>query len=232
MTEEPAQENPLDKLDIETGRWLFAQPCEFVRGVVEMKGLPATGLAEVAFAGRSNVGKSSLINALTGRKTLARTSNTPGRTKELNFFSLGAAGRPAIMLVDLPGYGYARETRSRVNEWTALVMSYLRGRAPLRRVFLLIDARHGLKANDHEVMDMLDEAAVSYQIVLTKTDKLKTGEIDIRLEEVRDALRKHVAAHPRIVATSSEKGTGIAELRAEVASLADPVLLGYKPRDE
>ena len=134
MTEQPAQENPLDTPDLETGRWLFAQPCEFVRGVVEMKGLPATALAEVAFAGRSNVGKSSLINALTGRKTLARTSNTPGRTKELNFFSLGAAGRPAIMLVDLPGYGYARETKSRVNEWTELVMSYLRGRAPLRRV--------------------------------------------------------------------------------------------------
>lgn len=229
---EPAQENPLDTPDIETGRWLFAQPCEFVRGVVDMKGLPATALAEVAFAGRSNVGKSSLINALTGRKTLARTSNTPGRTKELNFFSLGAAGKAAIMLVDLPGYGYARETKTRVNEWTALVMSYLRGRAPLRRVFVLIDARHGLKANDHEVMDMLDEAAVSYQIVLTKTDKLKTGELDVRLEEVRGALRKHVAAHPRIVATSSEKGTGIAELRAEVASLADPALLGYKPRSE
>ncbi|MDX5365526.1 MAG: ribosome biogenesis GTP-binding protein YihA/YsxC [Alphaproteobacteria bacterium] len=217
---------------METGRWLFAQPCEFVRGVVDMKGLPATALAEVAFAGRSTVGKSSLINALTGRKTLARTSNTPGRTKELNFFSLGAAGKAAIMLVDLPGYGYARETKTRVNEWTALVMSYLRGRAPLRRVFVLIDARHGLKANDHEVMDMLDEAAVSYQIVLTKTDKLKTGELDVRLEEVRGALRKHVAAHPRIVATSSEKGTGIAELRAEVASLADPALLGYKPRSE
>lgn len=229
---EPAQENPLDTPDIETGRWLFAQPCEFVRGVVDMEGLPATVLGEVAFAGRSNVGKSSLINALTGRKTLARTSNTPGRTKELNFFSLGAAGKAAIMLVDLPGYGYARETKTRVNDWTALVMSYLRGRVQLRRVFVLIDARHGLKPNDHEVMDMLDEAAVSYQIVLTKTDKLKTGEIDIRLEEVRGALRKHVAAHPRIVATSSEKGTGIAELRAEVASLADPAQLGYKPRSE
>ncbi|MEW6089333.1 MAG: ribosome biogenesis GTP-binding protein YihA/YsxC [Pseudomonadota bacterium] len=232
MAEQPAQENPLDTPDIETGRWLFAQPCEFVRGVVDMKGLPASNLVEVAFAGRSNVGKSSLINALTGRKTLARTSNTPGRTKELNFFSLGATGKAAIMLVDLPGYGYARETKTRVNEWTALVMSYLRGRAPLRRVFVLIDARHGLKDNDHEVMDMLDEAAVSYQIVLTKTDKLKSGELELRLEEVRAALRKHVAAHPRIVATSSEKGTGIAELRAEVASLADPALLGYKPRGE
>lgn len=126
MTDEPAQENPLDTPDIETGRWLFTQTCDFVRGVVEMKGLPPGALAEVAFAGRSNVGKSSLINALTGRKTLARTSNTPGRTKELNFFALGTAGRPAVMLVDLPGYGYARETKSRVNQWTALVMAYLR----------------------------------------------------------------------------------------------------------
>ncbi|MBX3505591.1 MAG: ribosome biogenesis GTP-binding protein YihA/YsxC [Parvibaculum sp.] len=230
MMEEPAQENPLDTPDMETGRWLFAQTCDFVRGVVDMKGLPPGALTEVAFAGRSNVGKSSLINALTGRKTLARTSNTPGRTKELNFFALGTAGKPAVMLVDLPGYGYARETKSRVNQWTALVMSYLRGRAPLRRVFVLIDARHGLKANDHEVLDMLDETAVSYQIVLTKIDKLKTGELEVRLEEVRSALRPHVAAHPRIVATSSEKGDGLAELRAEIASLADPALLGYKPR--
>ncbi|MEQ8265814.1 MAG: ribosome biogenesis GTP-binding protein YihA/YsxC [Parvibaculum sp.] len=230
MTGAPSEENPLDTPDIETGRWLFSQSCEFLRGVVDMKGLPATALAEVAFAGRSNVGKSSLINALTGRKTLARTSNTPGRTKELNFFALGPGNAPAVMLVDLPGYGYARETKSRVNQWTALVMSYLRGRAPLRRVFVLIDARHGLKDNDEEVMAMLDEAAVSYQIVLTKADKLKAGEIDTRLGEVRERLRTHVAAHPRIVVTSSEKGTGIAELRAEIASLADPAALGYKSR--
>ncbi|MBO6636082.1 ribosome biogenesis GTP-binding protein YihA/YsxC [Parvibaculum sp.] len=230
MTGAPSEENPLDTPDIETGRWLFSQPCDFLRGVVDMKGLPATALAEVAFAGRSNVGKSSLINALTGRKTLARTSNTPGRTKELNFFVLGPSNAPAVMLVDLPGYGYARETKSRVNQWTALVMSYLRGRAPLRRVFVLIDARHGLKDNDEEVMAMLDEAAVSYQIVLTKADKLKAGEIDTRLAEVRERLRTHVAAHPRIVITSSEKGTGIAELRAEIASLADPAALGYKSR--
>lgn len=219
-----------DTPDIETGRWLFAQPCEFLRGVVEMKGLPATSLSEVAFAGRSNVGKSSLINALTGRKTLARTSNTPGRTKELNFFELGPKGQAAVMLVDLPGYGYARETKARVGEWTRLVMSYLRGRAVLRRVFVLIDSRHGIKENDHEVMAMLDEAAVSYQIVLTKIDKLKKGELEKRLEEVRADIRRHVAAHPRIVATSSEKGDGIAELRAEVASLADPAALGYKPQ--
>ena len=219
-----------DTPDIETGRWLFAQPCTFLRGVGEMKGLPATALSEVAFAGRSNVGKSSLINALTGRKTLARTSNTPGRTKELNFFELGPQGQAAVMLVDLPGYGYARETKARVGEWTQLVMSYLRGRAQLRRVFVLIDSRHGIKENDHEVMAMLDEAAVSYQIVLTKIDKLKKGELEKRLEEVRADIRRHVAAHPRIVATSSEKGDGIAELRAEVASLADPAALGYKPQ--
>ena len=217
-----------DTPDIETGRWLFAQPCEFLRGVVEMGGLPASALPEVAFAGRSNVGKSSLVNALTGRKTLARTSNTPGRTKELNFFLLGAEGRPAIMLADLPGYGYARETRTRVEQWTDLVMSYLRGRATLRRVLLLIDARHGLKANDAEVMSLLDEAAVSYQIVLTKIDKLKAGELEERLGAVRDGIRTHVAAHPRIIATSSETGAGIAELRAEIASLAAADTLRYK----
>lgn len=220
-----------DALNIEAGRWLFAQACDFVRGVVAMDGLPDTTVTEVAFAGRSNVGKSSLINALTGRKTLARTSNTPGRTKELNFFTLGAGGQPAIMLVDLPGYGYARETKTRVDQWTDLVMSYLRGRVPLRRVLMLIDARHGLKDNDHEVMKLLDEAAVSYQIVLTKTDKLKAGELETRLDEVRAGIRRHVAAHPRIVATSSEKGTGIAELRAEIASLAEPAALGYKRAD-
>ena len=169
-----------------------------------------------------------MINKILNRKNFARVSATPGKTATINFYDIDKK----LMLVDLPGYGYARETKTRVNEWTALVMSYLRGRAPLRRVFVLIDARHGLKDNDHEVMDMLDEAAVSYQIVLTKTDKLKSGELELRLEEVRAALRKHVAAHPRIVATSSEKGTGIAELRAEVASLADPALLGYKPRGE
>ncbi|PKQ09479.1 MAG: YihA family ribosome biogenesis GTP-binding protein [Alphaproteobacteria bacterium HGW-Alphaproteobacteria-12] len=219
-----------DAPDAEAGRWLFAQSCAFVRGVVAMDGLPATEIAEVAFAGRSNVGKSSLVNALTGRKTLARTSNTPGRTKELNFFALGTAGAPAIMLADLPGYGYARETKARVDQWTDLVMAYLQGRVPLRRVFVLIDARHGVKENDHEVMSLLDEAAVSYQVVLTKTDKLKKGELETRLEEVKADIRRHVAAHPRIIATSAEKGDGIAGLRAEIASLADPAVLGYKAR--
>lgn len=210
-----------DKPDLETGRWLFAQPCDFVRGVVALEGLPPMDLPEIAFAGRSNVGKSSLINALTGRKTLARTSNTPGRTKELNFFSLGAAGVPAVLLVDLPGYGYARESREKVNAWTDLVMAYLRGRANLRRVLVLIDSRHGLKPNDHEVMSMLDTTAVSYQIVLTKADKMAKGELEKCIDDVGAGLRKHVAAHPHIIATSSEKGSGIPELRAEIAALAE-----------
>ncbi|MDO8839099.1 MAG: ribosome biogenesis GTP-binding protein YihA/YsxC [Parvibaculum sp.] len=230
MSGAPGGEHDDDAPDLEAGRWLFAQTCSFVRGAVDMEGLPPGDMAEVAFAGRSNVGKSSLVNALTGRKTLARTSNTPGRTKELNFFVLGAENRPAIMLADLPGYGYARETRTRVEQWTDLVMSYLRGRATLRRVLLLIDARHGLKANDSEVMALLDEAAVSYQIVLTKTDKLKSGELEKRLGEVEAGIRAHVAAHPRVIATSSETGTGIAELRAEIASLAAVDALGYKAR--
>ena len=228
MTGAPREEHDDDAPDIEAGRWLFAQSCTFLRGAVDMAGLPPGDIPEVAFAGRSNVGKSSLVNALTGRKTLARTSNTPGRTKELNFFLLGAEGRPAIMLADLPGYGYARETRTRVEQWTDLVMSYLRGRATLRRVLLLIDARHGLKANDAEVMSLLDEAAVSYQIVLTKIDKLKAGELEERLGAGRDGIRTHVAAHPRIIATSSETGAGIAELRAEIASLAAADTLRYK----
>lgn len=215
---------------LEAGRWLFAQPCEFLRGVADLASLPPASAPEIAFAGRSNVGKSSLVNALTGRSTLARTSNTPGRTQQLNFFELGPKGAPALVLVDLPGYGYARETKATVAAWTRLVMDYLRGRAKLRRVLVLIDARHGLKDSDHEVMKLLDEAAVSYQIVLTKTDKLKSGELEGRVAEVGQAIRRHVAAHPTVVVTSSVAGTGIAELRAEIASLADMASIGYKPR--
>lgn len=216
---------------LDRGRWMFAQPCTFVKGVVQLKGLPSDPLPEIAFAGRSNVGKSSLINAMTGRKTLARTSNTPGRTQEINFFTLGQPDREGMFLVDLPGYGYARESKDRIATWTDLVMAYLRGRPALRRVLLLIDSRHGIKPNDEEVMKMMDKAAVSYLIVLTKVDKLKKGEIEKRVEATRAKLRKHVAAFPDIIVTSSEKNTGIAELRAHIAELADTNAMGYKPKD-
>ena len=218
--------------DLEAGRWLFAQPCDFLRGATSIENLPPLGAPEICFAGRSNVGKSSLVNALTGRNTLARTSNTPGRTQELNFFTLGPKGYPALTLVDLPGYGYARETRSRVEQWTKLVMAYLRGRVALQRVLVLIDSRHGLKDSDHEVMKLLDETAVSFQVVLTKTDKLKASEVAARVEDVRMGVRRHVAAHPTVLATSSEEGDGIAELRAEIALLADREAFRYKTQSE
>lgn len=219
---------PEENVQINQGHWLFAQPCTFVKGVVKLEGLPNDVLPEIAFAGRSNVGKSSLVNAMTGRKTLARTSNTPGRTQEVNYFTLGQPEREGLFLVDLPGYGYARESKDRIATWTELVMTYLQGRATLRRVLLLIDARHGIKKNDEEVMAMLDKAAVSYLIVLTKTDKLKKGEIEKRLETTKAQLRKHVAAFPEIAVTSSEKGTGIPELRAHIAELAELEPMGYK----
>ncbi|MES1989377.1 MAG: ribosome biogenesis GTP-binding protein YihA/YsxC [Pseudomonadota bacterium] len=218
--------------DLEAGRWLFAQPCDFLRGATSIENLPPVSAPEICFAGRSNVGKSSLVNALTGRNTLARTSNTPGRTQELNFFTLGPKGYPALTLVDLPGYGYARETRSRVEQWTKLVMAYLRGRVALQRVLVLIDSRHGLKDSDHEVMKLLDETAVSFQVVLTKIDKLKASEVAARVEDVRLGVRRHVAAHPTVLATSSEKGDGIAELRAEIAMLADREAFRYKTMSE
>ncbi len=201
---------------LETGRLLFAGPVEFELGVASLDGLPAAGVPEIAFAGRSNVGKSSLVNALTGRKTLARASNEPGRTRQLNFFRLGEV----LRLVDLPGYGYAKAPKTEIARWTELTRDYLRGRTALKRVMLLIDARHGLKAHDEEVMDTLDVAAASYQIVLTKGDKLKPTELAERLAEVGDAIRRRPAAHPELIATSSETGIGIPELRAEVARLA------------
>lgn len=200
----------------DTARKFFLGPCDFVRGVVALDGLPPADYPEVAFAGRSNVGKSSLVNALTGRKTLARTSNTPGRTQEINYFLLSEV----LYLVDLPGYGYAKVSKTQKAAWTELVFAYLQGRPNLKRVVLLIDGRHGIKENDREVMEMLDVAAVSYQIVLTKCDKLKSGEAKTRRAEVEADLRKHVAAHPRIVLTSSEKGDGIADLRLELWALA------------
>lgn len=202
---------------IEEGRRLFAQECRFLRGVAALEQLPEYGLPEVAFAGRSNVGKSSLINALTGRRMLARTSHTPGRTQEINFFELG--GR--LILVDLPGYGFARAPKEKVKRWTELVRSYLRGRPVLRRTLVLVDSRHGLKPSDLEVMDMLGEAAVNFQVVLTKADKIKPREMTALMRATTAELSRRAAAHPEIVATSSHKQTGIAELRAQLAPLAE-----------
>lgn len=204
--------------DPEAGRLLFAQECSFVAGVVQVGGLPPDTLPEIAFAGRSNVGKSSLVNALTNRKTLARTSGTPGRTQQINYFDLG--GR--LYLVDLPGYGYARASKDRVRRWNALIRDYLRGRASLRRVCLLIDARHGLKPGDREIMELLDAAAVSYQIVLTKSDKLHGKALAACLSGTARTAARHPACHPDIAATSAEKGRGIAELRAALATVALP----------
>ena len=205
-----------DDAALEAGRLLFAAECRFVIGVARPDDLPADALPEVAFAGRSNVGKSSLINALTGRKTLARTSNTPGRTQQLNFFDLG--GR--LMLVDLPGYGYAKAPKGDVDRWNRLIRLYLKGRVGLRRLCLLIDARHGVKPSDRQVMDLLDEAAVAYQIVLTKADKLKAGELAQRCADFAGEIAKRAAANPEIIATSATRGDGIAGLRAVLASLA------------
>ena len=201
---------------IEAARVLFAQECRFVWAAATSEQLPPIGLPEVAFAGRSNVGKSSLVNALTGRKTLARTSNTPGRTQELIFFDLG--GR--LQLVDLPGYGYAKVSKSKVQLWTDTLFAYLRGRTTLQRINLLIDGRHGLKDSDVVAMDMFDRAALSYQVVLTKVDKPKADELAEMLEMTGAALARRPAAHPVIRTTSSLTGEGIPELRAELARFA------------
>ncbi|MDI7862196.1 ribosome biogenesis GTP-binding protein YihA/YsxC [Rhizobiaceae bacterium n13] len=200
---------------------LFGRPWIFIRGVPAMKFLPPEGPLEVAFAGRSNVGKSSLINALVGHKGLARTSNTPGRTQELNYFVPdGYSGEPGdlppMALVDMPGYGYAQAPKEQVDAWTKLVFDYLRGRATLKRVYVLIDSRHGLKKNDEEVLALLDKAAVSYQIVLTKTDKIKEAGVARLLEETLEKVRKRPAAYPFVIATSSEKSSGIDELRRAI----------------
>jgi GTP-binding protein len=197
---------------------IFARPWIFIRGVPAMKFLPPEGPPEIAFAGRSNVGKSSLINALVGHNGLARTSNTPGRTQELNFFvpdghSGAADDLPEMALVDMPGYGYAQAPKDQVDQWTRLVFDYLRGRSRLKRVYLLIDARHGIKKNDEEVMDLLDRAAVSYQLVLTKADKIKPPAAAKLVEETAKRIVRRPAAYPLVLATSSEKGEGVAELR-------------------
>jgi GTP-binding protein len=199
----------------EQGRLLFAGPVTFVKGVVAMSGLPPADRLEVCFAGRSNVGKSSLINALTGRKTLARASNTPGRTQEINYFALGEER----YLVDLPGYGYAEAPVAVVAKWQALLKQYLSGRVTLRRAFVLIDARHGVKAVDEEILTLLDRSAVTFQAVLTKVDKINRTEREAVIEQVKGALGKHPAAYPEIVVTSSEKGEGIETLRALIATM-------------
>jgi GTP-binding protein len=201
--------------DRELGRVLFAGLTEFVKGVVAMDGLPQADRIEVCFAGRSNVGKSSLINALTGRKGLARASNTPGRTQEINFFTCGES----LYLVDLPGYGFANAPVKVVEKWQRLLRAYLSGRQTLRRAFVLIDARHGIKKVDEEILDLLDKSAVTFQAVLTKIDKVKDAERPSVLAQVRAALSKHPAAYPEIVLTSSDKGEGIDTLRAIIATL-------------
>jgi len=202
--------------ELELGRKLFAGETDFLKGVVAMDGLPEADRLEVCFAGRSNVGKSSLINALTGRKGLARASNTPGRTQEINFFTLGEER----YLVDLPGYGFANAPVKVVEKWQRLLKSYLAGRQNLRRAFVLIDARHGIKAVDEDILTLLDSTAVTFQAVLTKADKVKAADRERVMAQVRTALSKHPAAFPEIVLTSSEKGDGIDTLRAIIATLA------------
>ena len=212
------EQTELTPAEIAEGEALCKGPCAFVKGVVRINDLPQDGRPEVAFAGRSNVGKSSLINALTGRTSLARVSVAPGRTRELNFFTLGKDG--PLILVDMPGYGYARASKSEIKGWTRLIREYLKGRRELKRVFLLIDARHGIKPNDKETMKLLDEAAVSYQVVLTKADKPKAAELAEVQAKVAQALAKHAAAYPELLTTSVRLGSGIPELRAAVARLA------------
>jgi GTP-binding protein len=204
-----------DAAALEKGRLLFSGETDFVKGVVAMDGMPPDDRIEICFAGRSNVGKSTLINALTGRKALARASNTPGRTQEINFFTCA----DSHYVVDLPGYGFAKAPKDTVAKWQRLLKAYLSGRATLRRAFVLIDSRHGVKAVDEEIMSLLDRSAVTFQVVMTKADKVKDAEREKNLAQTREAVSKHPAAYPEIIVTSSEKGWGVDVLRAVISTL-------------
>lgn len=201
---------------LEWGRWLFSQECTFARGVQKVNDFADSDLPEIAFAGRSNVGKSSLLNALTNRNTLARTSNTPGRTQQLNFFNLGTR----LFLVDMPGYGYAKVSKTLQQQWQHLLEAYFRGRTTLERAYVLIDARVGIKDNDKEIMKLFDKTAVSYQLILTKIDKVGKQQLEELIVELEALLLTHPAAHPKVMATSAEKNIGITQLRAEIGQFA------------
>lgn len=211
------EQQSLTPEQIQHANWLFAGDCQFVAGAATEAQIPALPLPEIAFVGRSNVGKSSLINALTGRKTLARVSGTPGCTRQINFFSL----REKLMLVDLPGYGYAKVSRSEVSGWSRMILNYLRGRKNLHRIFLLIDSRRGLLEKDEKLMDILDEAAISYQAVLTKSDKLPKGKAQSLPQQVKASGARHTALFPEVLLTSSENKQGIEHLRAEIAQFVE-----------
>lgn len=215
MTAEPFQ---FDEDEIEAGRLLFAGQCEFIAAAQNLTALPPISLPEIAFAGRSNVGKSSLVNALTGRNTLARTSQTPGRTRQLIFFSLAAR----LQLVDLPGYGYAKAAKTDIRAWTKLTRKFLVGRQSLQRMLLLIDSRRGIGSADKEMMKLMDESAVSWAVVLTKMDKLKSAQAEKIYQKTQQDISRHVAAFPHVWSTSSQTGAGIADLRAHLASLSLP----------
>jgi GTP-binding protein len=202
------------ELDLEKGKWLFSGECEFKIGATKLEHIPESGFPEVAFAGLSNVGKSSLINALTNRNTLARTSQTPGRTRQLNFFLL----REQLTLVDLPGYGYAKASKGDIKGWNYLTKKYLKGRPNLQRVCILIDARRGVKDSDRQIMDLLDESAVNYQIILTKIDKVKKSDVEKIISDIKAEAHRHIALHPVVLPTSSQKGTGIDIVKAELAN--------------
>ena len=210
-----AGELDFDPMEIEQGRHLFSQECKFFHGTDTLRNLPQASLPEVAFVGRSNVGKSSLINAMTGRNSLARTSSTPGRTQQLNFFNLG----DKIIIVDLPGYGYAKVSKAQVARWTNTMKAFLRGRVPLRRICLLIDARRGLKDVDREMMDLMDSAAVVYQFVFTKVDKTSENALRQNISATKEELKKRPAAFPVLIQTSAQAKTGLKELRASLAEL-------------